>query len=82
MWLRSVRALACGVAGLINVLDPEAVIIGGGIARAGAALFQPLQQFLDQFEWRPGGAGVHIRPAQLGEFAGAYGAASRALASS
>ncbi len=79
VWLKSVRALACGIASFINVLDPEAVIIGGGIARAGDALFEPLEKFLEQFEWRPAGHRAWIRPAQLGEFAGALGAARYAM---
>lgn len=75
VWLASVDALACGIASLINVLDPEAVVIGGGIARAGRLLFEPLQRRLDEIEWRPGGQRALITPAQLGEFAGAVGAA-------
>jgi glucokinase len=79
IWLESIKNLACGIGSLINVLDPEAVIIGGGIARSGAALFEPLQKALDQVEWRPTGNIVKLLPAQLGEFAGAYGAAHNAL---
>lgn len=79
VWLNSVRALACAIGSFANVLDPEAVIIGGGIARSGAALFDPLRRFVDEVEWRPTGAGVKILPATLGELAGAFGAASRAL---
>lgn len=78
VWSKSVRALAAGVASLINVLDPEVVVIGGGIARAGAALFAPLAAELDRMEWRPGGHRVRLAPAELGEFAGAYGAAYHA----
>jgi len=78
VWLRSVKALAAGVAGLINVLDPETVIIGGGIARAGETLFKSLREHLDQMEWSPTGSKVRIEPAKLGEFAGAHGAARRA----
>lgn len=81
LWLDSVRVLACGVASLINVLDPEVVIIGGGIAQAGTALFDPLNRFLERFEWRPGGHQVRIAPAQLGDLAGAYGAARNTLLS-
>ena len=51
------------------------VVIGGGIARAGDLLFEPLRKELDALEWRPGGEQVQVAPAQLGEFAGAIGAA-------
>ncbi len=75
VWLNSVRALGYAISSLINVLDPEAVIIGGGIARSGAVLFQPLTQFVRDTEWNVGADPVKLLPAQLGEFAGAYGAA-------
>lgn len=78
--MKSVRALACAIGSFANILDPEAVIIGGGIARAGSVLFDPLQRLLDEVEWRPGGGQVKLLPATLGELAGAYGAASHALA--
>lgn len=79
IWLRSIRALACAIASLINVLDPEVVIIGGGIAQANDTLFKPLRAELAKIEWQPGGHAVQIRPAQLGEWAGAIGAAKTAL---
>jgi glucokinase len=79
VWLQSVKALAAGVAGLINVLDPEIVIIGGGISAAGAALFDPLRKHLESFEWRPHGREARVVPAVLGEYAGALGAAWNAM---
>jgi glucokinase len=79
VWLQSVRALAAAVASLTNVTDPEVVIIGGGIARAGAALFDPLNEGLDRFEWRPHGRKARVVPAALGEYAGAIGAAWNSL---
>jgi glucokinase len=81
VWEKSVRGLGCAIASLINVLDPEAVIIGGGIASAGAALFDPLARVLEECEWRPAGRRVKIIPAQLGEWAGTHGAARNALQS-
>jgi len=75
VWLESVRHLAAAIAGLINVLDPALVILGGGIAiGAGERLLQPLSAFLDDYEWRPGGNRVRLALAALGDEAGAMGA--------
>ena len=76
IWDESIRALAAAIAGLINVLDPELVVLGGGIARSGAALLTPLSKYLDRFEWRPGGMRVRLALAELGGYAGAIGAAA------
>jgi glucokinase len=74
IWGDSVRYLAVAVASLINVLDPEMVILGGGIAGgAGDALLTPLQHYLDHYEWRPGGHRVRLLLASAGEWAGAIG---------
>jgi glucokinase len=80
VWMKSIQALACAIASIANVIDPEAVIIGGGVAKAGTALFLPLWEIMDEVEWRPGGARVRILPAKLGEWAGTYGAASTGAA--
>lgn len=79
VWLRSVYQLACAVTSIICILDPEVLVIGGGIARAGAALFGPLERYLDLMEWRPEGRRVRVVPAALGSSAGALGAARHAL---
>jgi len=79
IWTRSVRALACAIASFGNILDPEVAVIGGGIARAGAALFGPLEEELRRMEWATCGHRIRLVPARLGELAGAYGAAWNAL---
>ena len=79
IWLRSILNLAAATASFINAFDPEIVIIGGGIAQAGEALFEPLRKELDRFEWRPMGHQVQVIPAALGERAGAIGAAYHAI---
>jgi len=79
VWLRSLRALGTALGSCINLFDPEVIVLGGGIAQAGDALFTPLASALDRVEWRPGGHRVPVVPATLGEWAGAIGAARHSL---
>lgn len=79
VWLRSVKQLAIGLASLTNILSPDTIVIGGGIAEAGTDLFDPLEQYLQQYEWRPGGQRAIIVKATGGELAGAKGAALFAM---
>lgn len=82
VWLDSVRALGCAVGSFINLFDPATVIIGGGVARAGKLLFEPLERVVREVEWQPGGVTVPIVAAKLGELAGAFGAARNGLEAS
>ncbi|PTX93453.1 ROK family protein [Spartobacteria bacterium LR76] len=82
VWERSVWALGCAIGSFINAFDPEVVVVGGGVAEAGPVLWEPLKRVLAQVEWRPVGSGVPIIPAELGGWAGAWGAAAEALACS
>jgi glucokinase len=74
------RRLGEGIAGLVNVLDPEVVVVGGGVARAGDLLLDPARAAfalaVEAPEHRPP---VAIVPAELGAEAGAIGAALLAL---
>jgi glucokinase len=71
---RAVEALGTGVASAVNLLDPEAVILGGGLGvRFGERLMDPLMEemrkhfFLDE---KP----PAVRVASLGDLGGAIGA--------
>lgn len=79
-WQESVRKLAAALASLINILDPEVILLGGGIASgAGLALLEPLEHWMKQYEWCPGGLRVPLKMASAGEWAGALGAVSGLL---
>lgn len=79
VWLRSVYCLACALASFINIIDPEIILLGGGISQSGDALMEPLNRFMDRVEWRPQGHRVPIKLAALGNQAGALGAARYAM---
>jgi glucokinase len=68
--------VALGIANLVNVLDPEVVVVGGGLAEAGELLISPVRERFGELvlapEHRPP---VKIVAAELGEKAGAVGAA-------
>ncbi|MCZ7530835.1 MAG: ROK family protein [Acidimicrobiia bacterium] len=74
--------VAIGLAGLANILDPEKIVIGGGVMTAGAALLEPLQRCvahrIEAPDYRPA---IPVVAAELGEAAGAIGAAVFARAS-
>lgn len=78
VWADAIEALALGLAQSVAILAPEAIIIGGGLAAAGDALFSPLASRLDailSFHPRP-----RLIPASIGQDAGLIGAALRARA--
>jgi glucokinase len=75
IWEKSIQQLALGIASLSNILSPQTMVIGGGIAEANEKLFNPLKKYLDEYEWRPGGNCTKIVKAHFGEIAGAIGAA-------
>jgi glucokinase len=72
--------LGIGIAGLVNVLDPQLVIVGGGAVAAGELLLEPARvAFHDTVEAPDRRPSVPIVAAQLGNDAGAVGAAALAL---
>ena len=74
---RAARGLVLALANLQAVLDPEVVVIGGGVTdRLGASLFDAIdQQRALLLEGRRSDAFPDIRAAQLGNTAGVIGAA-------
>lgn len=79
IWMKSIEDLATAICSFSNILDPEAIIIGGGIANAGDRLFQPLRNYLNPILWKTDDYELKLLPAELGDLAGAYGAAAHAI---
>lgn len=72
VWQDAVDALADGLVTALTLLDPRALIIGGGLAEAGETLFTPLREAVRRrvtFQKMPS-----LVPAALGDTAGCLGA--------
>jgi glucokinase len=68
--------VSLGLAALANVLDPELIVIAGGLVEMGPLLFDPLlASFMRHIEGAAYRPNIPIVPAGLGERAGAVGAA-------
>lgn len=68
--------VAMGLANLANILDPEMIVLGGGIIESGAVILEPTRAaFLDLLEGARNRPAIDLVAAQLGERAGAVGAA-------
>lgn len=66
--------LARGLKACIMLLNPERIAIGGGIAKAGAVLFDPLRFELRRQITAWSGARIDVAPASLGDNSVLYGA--------
>jgi len=70
------KFLGVGVANLINSLNPDAVVIAGGVTRAGDHLFTPLMKEVRRRAFRSAVEACRVVPAELPETAGVIGAAA------
>lgn len=74
---RYCRYLAVGIVGIVNMLAPEMILVGGGISRQGERILAPVRAYVakNSFDKRPEALPV-IAPAQMGNEAGIVGAAA------
>ena len=74
------RSLGAGLASVVNIFEPEVIVIGGGASAAGDLLLDPAREVVASRALRPGRDTVRIVPAMFGEEAGMVGAGLFALA--
>jgi len=76
--LRAVREvgwwLGVGLAGMANLLEPEIIVIGGGLVELGDILLDPAREVVQEEALSPVREGVDVRCARLGADAGILGA--------
>jgi glucokinase len=69
------KFLGSGVANLINILNPEMIVISGGVTRAGDYLLEPLRNEVKRRAFRNAFEACRIVTSELGSMAGVIGAA-------
>jgi predicted NBD/HSP70 family sugar kinase len=70
------------LAALVNLLNPELVVVGGDLAAAGPVLLDPIQRGIERHAVGPSAAAVRVVAGALGERAEVLGAAGLILAQS
>ncbi|MBI3990886.1 MAG: ROK family protein [Candidatus Omnitrophica bacterium] len=78
IWNEVGRDLGMVLAGVVNFLNPEKIIIGGGVAKAGNFLFNPVRKTVLAYAMDLPAKATAIVPAKLGNDAGIIGAATLA----
>ena len=71
--------LGIAIASATNLLGPEVIVVGGGVTRAGAILFDEIQETIRERAFTTMVAPPRIVPSALGENASAIGAAALVL---
>ncbi len=75
VWDEAVRYLALGCVNICHIFDPDEIVLGGGMAKAGEKLLQPLMRHFRDLHWKLTEPKTRIVLARLGNNAGAIGAA-------
>ena len=69
------KFLGVGIGNLLNVFNPDLVVVCGGVTLAGDHLFEPLRREVARRAFKPAVAACRIVPGELAGTAGVYGAA-------
>lgn len=76
IWAEATDALGSAVTDLVNVFEPELVVLGGGVVRAGAQLLDPVRAVVAAEAMGPAGRVARIEVAALGDVVCVVGAAA------
>jgi len=71
--------IGLGIVNLLHILNPELIIIGGGVSKAGDLLFDPIRATVEDRAIPSIKEGVKIIPSALGDDVGLLGAAAFTL---
>ncbi len=71
------RYLGAGLAGFVNIFNPDLVLIGGGVARSGELIMEPARTTMRARTMSQPLKDVHLELAELGDLAGPLGMIAR-----
>lgn len=74
IWDRACRYLAIGCVNIQHALNPQRIVLGGGMSAAGEFLLDPVRKHARAIRWKLCDDAPTITPAQLGNNAGTIGA--------
>ena len=77
-----IKLVAVGIANLVNIFNPEVVIVGGGVSEAGDWFVDKIAKHVHLIAIKPGTVGLKVVRAKLGNHAGMLGAAAFACSNS
>ena len=72
---RAAHYLGVGLVGIVNIFNPDVVVIGGGVSRIGEPLLEPARHLVTERAFKLPASRVKIVKAELGDDAGVLGAA-------
>jgi glucokinase len=67
IWEETIDVLSVAITDLVNVFEPDAVVLGGGVTRSGDALLQPVRARVARDAMPPAAAAAQIMLAGLGD---------------
>jgi glucokinase len=76
VWNETIDALACGLTSIVNLFEPELVVIGGGVSRSGEQLIGPVREIVRVSTMKPAGEKADIVASAFGDHVGVVGAAA------
>ncbi|ACL70354.1 ROK family protein [Halothermothrix orenii] len=79
IWDKAGYYLGIGLANLLNIFNPEMIILGGGVMNAGDLIMEPMKKSLKDHALESAFNSVEIRQAELGNDTGVIGAVAVAM---
>lgn len=75
IWEDAGERIGLAVSGIVNVFNPEVIVVGGGVAQAGDVLIKPIRRTVERHAMKQLKKRIRIKRALLGGDAGVLGAA-------